>query len=93
MTVVVKNNEERHRYELVIDDAIAGIADYRAEGDTLVFPHTEIDPALRGRGMGERLVRSALDDVRARGAKVRALCWFVDDFIRHNPDYADLRAA
>ena len=85
----VRRNEKAQRYELVDDDTVIGVADYRDEGDTVVFPHTEITPRLQGRGFGERLVRAALDDVRARGAKVRAVCWFVQDFLRDNPEYAD----
>jgi predicted GNAT family acetyltransferase len=43
--------------------------------------------------LGELLVRGALDDVRASGRSVVALCWFVDQFLDDNPTYADLRAA
>jgi len=93
MAADVRNNEDLNRYELVVDDALVGIADYRLDGETLVFPHTEIVPRLRGRGLGEQLVRGALDDVRRRNAKVRPLCWFVDEFIQHNSDYADLKAS
>ncbi|MEY2468711.1 MAG: uncharacterized protein QOF21_1409 [Actinomycetota bacterium] len=89
----VRDNKELSRYELVVDDELVGVADYRVDGDTRVFPHTEIKPWLRGRGLGEQLVRGALDDVRRRGAKARPICWFVKDFIKHNPEYADLRAA
>lgn len=89
----VRNNEERSRYELVIDNNVAGIADYHAVGDVLVFPHTEIDPERRGQGLGDKLIRGALDEVRRRNAKVRAQCWFVRDFLRDNPDYADLKAS
>lgn len=89
----MRHNEELRRYELVVDDKLAGIADYRVDGDTLVFPHTEILPQMRGQGLGEQLVRGALDDVRGRGAKVRATCWFVREFLDDNPQYADLRAA
>ncbi len=90
MTIDVRNNEELNRYELLVDDRIAGIADYHVSGDTLVFPHTEIDPDLRDRRLGEQLVRGALDDARRLQAKVRPSCSFVRHFIRDNPDYADL---
>lgn len=93
MTIDVRNNETLGRYELVVDDTIAGIADYHVVGDTMVFPHTEINPKLRGRGLGDQLVRGALDDVRRRKSKVRAQCWFVHEFIDNNPEYADLKAS
>lgn len=92
MDTDVRRNDEAGRYELWLNGVVVGIADYTGEG-TLTFPHTEISRSLRGQGLGDVLVRAALDDVRARGEKVRPACWFVDDFIRQHPDYADLRAA
>src|SRR3954453_24069949 len=65
MTTEIRNNEERSRYELEIDGRLIGIAEYRLEGETVAFPHTEIERARRGQGLGAHLVQYALDDVRA----------------------------
>lgn len=86
----VRHNVDRSRYELVVDDQVVGIADYDTVGEQLVFPHTEIEAALRGHGHGAALVRGALDDVRRRGHTVVPHCWFVRQFIDEHPDYADL---
>ena len=93
MDHVVHRNEERSRYELVVDGELVGVADYRAEGDTWVFPHTEVASARRGQGWGAELVRAALDDVRAAGGTVVPRCWYVAEFIDAHPDYRDLLAA
>ena len=93
MDATVRNAEDRSRYELVIDGELVGIADYRIDGDRIVFPHTEIDLPRRGQGLGEILVRGALDDVRTTGRKVVPHCWFVRGVITANAEYADLRAA
>jgi predicted GNAT family acetyltransferase len=90
---VVRNAVERSRYELIVDEQIIGIADYRVDGDVVIFPHTEVVAPRRGQGYGALLVQGALDDVRSSGRSVVARCWFVDQFIDSNPDYADLRAA
>jgi predicted GNAT family acetyltransferase len=89
----VRNNVDRSRYELYVDGELAGIADYHVTGDRIVFPHTEIDVHRRGRGLGEVLVRGALDDVRSTGRTVVARCWYVAEFIDDHPAYHDLRAA
>ncbi len=90
----MRRNDRALRYELVLDGMVAGVADFRPDGEgVLVFPHTEIDPRLRGRGLGEVLVRGALDDVRRQGSTVVPACWFVAEFLDQNPDYADLRAS
>jgi predicted GNAT family acetyltransferase len=89
----VRRNDERSRYELVDGDEVVAIADFDDRGDVVVFPHTEVRPELRGNGLGERLVRGALDDVRRRGASIVPACWFVADFVRANPEFEDLLAA
>ncbi len=92
MATEVRDNPQRNRYELVVDGEVVGVADYDGEGDVLVFPHTEIEPARRGSGLGAELVRGALDDVRRRGRRVVPSCWYVAQFIDEHPEYADLRA-
>ena len=57
-----------------------------------MLPHTEISPHMRGKGLGDVLVRGALDDLRAQGRTVVPACWFVAEFIERNADYGDLVA-
>jgi predicted GNAT family acetyltransferase len=94
MTSRVIRNDDRQRYELVIDDHVVGVADFELlEGSRMVIPHTEIDPRQRGRGLGARLVQGVLDDVRARGVTVVPACWFVREYIEQHPEQADLLAS
>jgi predicted GNAT family acetyltransferase len=93
MATEVRHNPDRSRYELTLDGRLVGVADYRDEGGTLVFPHTEIEADLRGRGLGAELVEAALDDVRRRGQSVVPTCWYVAQFIDEHPGYRDLLAS
>lgn len=90
MTTTVRDNTGRHRYELLIDDKVVGVAEYALHGDTIVLPHTVIDSAHRAKGLGAVLVRGALDDIRRRGLTVDAQCWYVAEFIRAHDEYLDL---
>ena len=90
MANVVRRNAERSRFELLVDGQVVGVADYHVEGDTWVFPHTEIARELRGQGLGAELVQAALDDVRRAGGTVVPRCWYVAEFIDTHPAYADL---
>ena len=92
MTLEVRNNPERSRYELVVDGDLAGIADYSVRDDRVVMPHTEIEKQRRGQGLGAVLVRHALDDLRSTGRTVVPRCWFVAQFIDEHPEYRDLVA-
>ena len=80
----------RHRYEIRSGTTLAGFALYEISGEELTFTHTEIDPEFDGKGLGARLARAALDDVRTRGLGVVPLCPFIAGWIRRHPDYADL---
>ena len=56
----------------------------------ITFVHTEVPPELGGKGIGSKLVRGALDQVRARKLRVVAQCPFVKAYIEKHPEYADL---
>jgi uncharacterized protein len=90
MTAVVTNAPDRNRYEATIDGRLAGFAVYRDEGTSRVFLHTEVFPEFEGKGVGSALARGALDDVRASGRSLVALCPFVRAYIERHPDYVDL---
>ncbi|CAN5502017.1 GNAT family N-acetyltransferase [soil metagenome] len=82
-----------HRYEARYEDGtVVGFAAYRRDGDVVVCTHTEVDDAQEGKGVGSRLVRGALDDVRASGLTIRPLCPFVKAYVDRHPEYADLVA-
>lgn len=92
MTTVVSVNEDEGRYEITVDDVLAGFTEFQIHGDVANFPHTVIESEFGGRGLATELIRGALDDMRARGLKVRPRCPFVRAFIEKHPDYADLLA-
>jgi predicted GNAT family acetyltransferase len=92
MELTVRDAPESHRYEIRDGDRVLGFAAYHRQGDTVVFTHTEVDPDAGESGLGSRLVRAALDDVRARGGSVVPRCPFVRGWIDRHPEYADLVA-
>lgn len=91
----VHHHEEHRRYVLEDAGEAVGMLAYRPVGrpgvDLVDVYTTQISPARRGQGLGEVLVRGALDDLRERRTSVKASCWYVADFLDANPDYADLR--
>jgi predicted GNAT family acetyltransferase len=86
----VSDSPAKSRYEITVDGTLAGFAQYRDMGETRVFTHTEVFPEFEGQGIGTQLVKAALEDVRARGLALVALCPFVDDYLHEHDAYADL---
>jgi uncharacterized protein len=85
----ILNNKAKQRYELAVDGHIAATYYSIADG-VITFIHTEVPPELGGKGIATKLIRGALDQVRADGLKVIAQCPFVKAFIEKHPDYQDL---
>jgi uncharacterized protein len=87
----VVHDPSQHRYQLTVDGHIAATY-YEIGGGVITFVHTEVPPELGGKGIGSKLIKGALDQVRADGLKVVAQCPFVKAFIDKNAAYQDLLA-
>ncbi|MGO3930094.1 GNAT family N-acetyltransferase [Rhodopseudomonas pseudopalustris] len=85
----VRNNKAMNRFELDSHGEVA-FANYRRANGRVIITHTETPEPLRGRSIASRLVRGALDLIRAEGLKVTAGCGFVADYLDTHPEYADL---
>ena len=87
----VRDNTERHRFEIDADGHVA-FSNYRIADGVITFMHTEVPKELEGRGIGSALVRGELEAARSRGLKVIARCPFVAAYIKKHPEFADLLA-
>ncbi|APU17109.1 MULTISPECIES: GNAT family N-acetyltransferase [Actinoalloteichus] len=88
--LVVRDAPERRRYEARLGSELAGFIDYDVDGTVLALLHAEVAEEFGGRGIGGRMVRQTLDDVRGRGLRIRPACSFVANWVARHPDYADL---
>jgi len=90
MTNSVRDNTERHRFELEADGHVA-FANYKRADGVLMMLHTEVPKELEARGIGSALIRGVLNTARREGLKVNPLCPFARAYIDKHPEYADLR--
>jgi uncharacterized protein len=90
MTIEVLDVPARSRYEVTVDGELAGFSEYRQVEGARVFTHTEVFDAYEGKGVGSALARGALDDVRAGGRRLVALCPFIAAYLERHGEYADL---
>jgi len=85
----VVNNRAHHRFELSVDGHLAA-AYYKLDGDVITLVHTEVPSELGGKGVGSKLVKGALDQVRTDGLRVIAQCPFVKAYIGKHAENQDL---
>ena len=90
MTTTVQDNAAESRFEILVDERLAGYVDYRRDGDEYALPHTRVFPEFGGRGIGTQLIIGALDEVATRGGTVLPYCPFVPKVIRDHPEYLEL---
>jgi predicted GNAT family acetyltransferase len=84
------NDETGHRYEAALDGTLAAYAEYNLLSDAIMFPHTEVLPENKGKGIGSAIVKHVLDDARTRGLHVIPVCQFIASYIRKHREYVDL---
>ena len=85
MNIVVSRNQAMSRFDIHVDGELAGFAEYTLHDQTIVFPHTEIDPKFGGKGLGTTLIEYALNEVAKENLSVEPVCPFVSKYIGKNP--------
>jgi uncharacterized protein len=88
--IEVADAPDRDRYELSVDGEVVGSSIYRTRPGLIAFVHTEVDERFEGQGLGDRLIRFALEDARARGLAVLPFCPFVNAFIERHREFEAL---
>ena len=80
------------RYEARLGDAreLAGLVDYRLAEEFIVLTHTEVLDGFEGQGIGSRLVRAVLEDLRDRDIAVIPKCPFVVAWLQKHPEQHDI---
>lgn len=80
-------NAARQQFELMTDGKRSLVAFFRPDDHTLALTHTEVDPALEGRGIGSNLVKQVLTYAEQHNQKIVPLCPFVAAYIKRHPDW------
>jgi uncharacterized protein len=68
------------------------ILTWRALGPLRIAEHTFVPPAMRGRGVAQRLVEALVADAREQGFRIEPRCSYVDALFRRHPEWAAVRA-
>jgi uncharacterized protein len=78
------------RYFVQLDGVEAAMTYSRAGTSLIIIDHTEVPEALRGRSVGQALVRRAIEDARAEGRLILPLCPFARAQIGRHPEWQDV---
>lgn len=85
-------NEEKGRFELEVEGHIA-FSEFKITKQSIIFiTHTEVPPALEGKGVGSTLVLKTLHWIKEKGYPLAPLCPFVASYIKRNPEWKEILA-
>jgi len=87
--IAVRHNAAESRFEATVDGQVS-VADYQVREGEMIMTHTYVPPALRGRGIAEKLVRAALEHAKKEQLRVVPACSYVDVFIQRHAEYRPL---
>ena len=80
----------RNRFEFDEDGETAYL-EFDVDGHGwMTLWHTEVPPALRGRGIAGVLAQTAFEYAREHNLKVDVICPLANDYVQKHPEYKDL---
>jgi predicted GNAT family acetyltransferase len=81
----VVNNPQKRQFEIQLGQEM-GLLAYRQRPGQIELMHTEVPMAERGKGIGEKIVRFALEYARKNQLQVIPSCRFVQAYLKRHPD-------
>jgi uncharacterized protein len=90
----IQRDEHGRKGAFYIDEDGEWIAEltYVRSDDTLTIDHTEVAEKLRGEGIGEDMVRAAVEYARENGLKIKPACPYARKVIEETPEFKDVLA-
>lgn len=90
MKVEIEHRPDEQRFVAEVEGRTSFLRYVPVDESTLDFATTWVHPELRGRRIGEQLVRRGLEYARDEGYRVVPSCWFVGTVLRRARQYEDL---
>lgn len=63
---------------------------FPVSGSVATINHTFVDSSLRGQGVADKLLSSAVDQIRSHGLQAQATCSYAIKWFQEHPEHSDL---
>ncbi|WP_135501711.1 GNAT family N-acetyltransferase [Roseovarius aestuariivivens] len=91
MDIHLDETESKGRYRVRLDGGPEAELTFSKLGaKAIIIDHTGVPDVYRGQGVGEALVRRAVEDARAAGKTITPLCPFAASQFRRHPEWHDV---
>ncbi len=85
----IEHDPERRQFFLYVDGHKAFV-DYVVRDGELALVHSEVPPALRGKGIGRVLVERTFEQLTAEGHHARAVCSYIRAVAKRSAKWRDV---
>ena len=89
-TVTHRPASSRGEFHLEQGARRLGYLDYSIAGDVMRIHYVEVDPSLRGAGLGRRLIDAAVACARDEGMRIVPICGYARTVLSRDPEFADV---
>ena len=91
----IQRDEHGQRGAFYIDENGEWIAEltYIKNDGTMTIDHTEIAEKLRGEGIGQDMVKAAVEYARENDLKINAVCPYAKKVIERTPEFKSVLAS
>ena len=90
LTINREDGPKGGRYIAHVNGEEAEMTYSRAGTARIIIDHTGVPDALRGLGLGHKLVEAAVEDARGEGFKIIPLCPFAKATLDKHPEWQDV---
>jgi len=80
------NNEKDHRFEISVDGTVSFI-EYKKYPHAVALLHTEVPPAMEGKGIAAALVLKTFNYMEENHLKIISLCPYVTMYLKRHPEW------
>jgi predicted GNAT family acetyltransferase len=89
----IKHRENAHKGSFYVEEnnmVLAELSYSFAGADKLILDQTNVSIELKGRKIGNSLVKAAVDYSKAKNIKIVPLCPFAKHLIENTPEFRDV---
>jgi uncharacterized protein len=81
---IINHDREAHRFTTEVDGSRAEL-DYTLADEVMTIAHTQVPPAIGGRGIAAELMEAALSAARGAGWSVNPVCSYAQSYMEKHP--------
>ncbi|WP_434362182.1 N-acetyltransferase [Parasalinivibrio latis] len=85
------HDQEGRSLYIDVEEGYQAKVTYRQDGKTWHLVHSEVPPALRGKGVGAVMMEATLGFMRERGLMAVPVCSYIVHYMDKHPEWDDLR--